>query len=66
MIPAELQSHAPNTHLYAQTAGLPFLIDSTLSAGPAEHIGTHFALALQLLREKKTHWGCFRNTIGIY
>lgn len=41
------------THLYTQTAGLPFLCNSTLSASPTEHIGTHFALALQLLKEKK-------------
>ncbi len=48
-----LQSHTPYTHLYAQTAGLPLLVNSTLSAGPTEHIGTHFALALQLLKESK-------------
>lgn len=42
-----------NTHLYTQTAGFPFLINSTLSAGPTEDIGTYFAFALQLLKERK-------------
>lgn len=42
-----------NTHLYAQTAGLPLLVNSTLSAGATEHIGAHFALALHLLEERK-------------
>lgn len=46
-------SHTDNTHLYAQTAGLPFLCDGALSAGPTEHIGAHFAFALLLLKEKK-------------
>lgn len=49
-----LQSHNP--HLYTETAGLPLFTDSTLSAGSTEHIGTHFALALQFLKNKKTYF----------
>lgn len=48
-----------DTHLYAQTAGLALLVDSALSAGPTEHIGAHFALALQLLGGQKHAVGCF-------
>lgn len=61
-----LQSHTPDTHLYTQTAGLPFLCNGTLSAGPTEHVGTHFALALQLLKEKKHNCCLFRNSVVFY
>lgn len=43
--------HQTRAHLYAQAARLPLLADGTLSAGPTEHIGTNFALALQLLSD---------------
>lgn len=42
-------------HLYAQAAGLALLVHSTLPAGPAEHVGAHFALAVHLLKER-TAW----------
>lgn len=41
------------THLYTQTAGLPLLVHGALSAGPTEHVGAHFALALLLLKERR-------------
>lgn len=46
------QSAGP--HLYAQAAGLALLVDGALPAGPAEHVGAHFALAVHLLKERKT------------
>lgn len=49
-----MTNHKATTHLYAQTAGLPLLVDGTLSAGSTEHIGAHFAFALQLLDDMKT------------
>lgn len=41
------------THLYTQTAGLPLLVHGALSAGPTEHVGAYFALALLLLKERR-------------
>lgn len=55
-----------NTHLYAQTAGLPLLVNSTLSAGATEHIGAHFALALHLLEERKHADGTVGTPPGFY
>lgn len=47
-------------YLNAEAAGFPLFVDCALSAGPTEHIGTNFALALQLLHEKHRS-GHFRN-----
>lgn len=60
--------HTPGTHLYTQTGGLPLLSDGTLAAGSTEHIGAHFTLALQLLKEKQTHRHrhCLRNATAVY
>lgn len=41
------------THLYTQTAGLALLTHGTFPAGTTEHVGTHFALALELLKWKR-------------
>lgn len=48
------QQQSAGSHLYAQAAGLALLVHGALPAGPAEHVGAHFALAVHLLKERRT------------